>query len=94
MRQWFLPTKMIGNLASLTIKSNFLPIVDRPLGTGHKVFTRGCGGYCWGVRKNPRTSERGPKKATEPPGGSRFKFGKNCFAMIIIKSTQSTYVSV
>ena len=35
------------------------------LGTGHKVFTRGCGGYFWGVRKNPRTSEGGTKKTTE-----------------------------
>jgi hypothetical protein len=26
------------------------------LGTGHKVFTRGCGGYFLGVRKNNRTS--------------------------------------
>jgi hypothetical protein len=29
LRQWFLAIKMIGNLASLTIKSNFLPIIDR-----------------------------------------------------------------
>jgi hypothetical protein len=26
-----MPIKMIGNLASLPINSNFLPIVDRPL---------------------------------------------------------------
>ena len=39
------------------------------LGTGHKVFTRGCGGYFWGVRKKTRTSEGGTKKTTEPLGG-------------------------
>ena len=40
------------------------------LGTGHKVFTRGCGRYfLGGVRKNPRNSEGGTKKTTEPLGG-------------------------
>jgi hypothetical protein len=31
LRQWFLPIKMISDLASLPIKSNFQPIIDRPL---------------------------------------------------------------
>ena len=34
--------------------------------TGHKIFSRGCGVYLWGVRKNPTTSEGGTKKTTEP----------------------------
>ena len=31
------------------------------LGTGHKVFTRGCGGYSRGVCKKIRTSKGGTK---------------------------------
>ena len=44
---------------------------DVALGTGHKVFTRGCGGYFGGgggYEKNPRTSEEGTKKRTESVG--------------------------
>ncbi len=32
------------------------------LGTGHKVFTRGCGGYSRGVRKKIRTFKGGGTK--------------------------------
>ena len=35
--------------------------IINPLGTGHKVFTGGCGGYSRGVRKKIRTSKGGTK---------------------------------
>ena len=38
-----------------------LHVLVASLGTGHKVFTRGCGGYSRGVRKKIRTSKGGTK---------------------------------
>ena len=45
------------NSPDITANTNQLQKMQ--LGTGHKVLTRGSGGYFWGVRKNPRTSEGG-----------------------------------
>ncbi len=54
---------MDNNLFSciVNISKPFMQVVGRILGTGHKVFTRGCGGYSWGVRKKIRTSKGGTK---------------------------------
>jgi hypothetical protein len=45
------------NSPDITANTNQLQKMQ--LGTGHKVLTWGSGGYFWGVRKKPRTSEGG-----------------------------------